>query len=218
MVLSSPERGDGTRPTGIARARFFQEFHGLPRREKAGAGRAGSACRSGRFRFLIFPSEGRVMMSMLHAYVPGLVESVMAEFVASGRATIPAGRRDEVVRMLQSVVCGRIAVDEYSELLGAALPADAVPPEAPTEFSVETIFRDGLGVLTDDQLARLALNIVTLDELCDRIVAEEVAMSDRLGPWWQVAYEDIVIPPEYDAAAERAIAEFHRVERATRPT
>jgi hypothetical protein len=157
------------------------------------------------------------MTSMLQPYVPGLVESIVAEFVASGRPTIPAGRRDDVVRMLQSVVCSQNAVNEYSGLLGDAF-GDAIPPDPLAALPVEAIIRDGLGVFTDDQLALFALSIVDVDELGVRIVAEEMAMTDRLGPWWQVAYVDIVTPPEYDAAAERAIAEYHRIERATRPT
>ena len=156
------------------------------------------------------------MTSMLQPYIPGLVQSLVAEFVTSGRPTIPAGRRDEVVRMLQSVVCSQTAVNEYSGLLGEAF-GDAIPPDPLAALPVEAIVRDGLGVLTDDQLGQLALSVADVDALGVRIVAEEEAMSDGLGPWWHTAYDDIVIPAEYREAAERGVAEFRRLERATRP-
>lgn len=157
------------------------------------------------------------MTQLLQPYIPGLVQVMVVEFLASGRPAIPAGRRDEVVRMLQSVVCSQNAVNEYSGLLGDEF-GDEIPPDPIGGLPYDAIIRDGLAMLSDDQLAHLALSIVDVDDLGERIFAQEIAAPERLGPWWHAAYQDIVIPAEYLAAGERAVAEFCRLERETRPT
>lgn len=157
------------------------------------------------------------MTQLLQPYIPGLVKDMVAGFLASGRPAIPAGRRDEVLRMLQSVVCSQNAVNEYSGLLGDEF-GDDIPPDPIGGLPYEAIIRDGLAVLSDDELARVALSITDVDALGERIFAQEIAAPERLGPWWHAAYQDIVIPAEYLAAGERAVAEFRRLERKTRPT
>ncbi|MBY0398058.1 MAG: hypothetical protein K2X91_16545 [Thermoleophilia bacterium] len=133
---------------------------------------------------------------MLQPYIPGLVEALVAEYAASGQPTLPAGRRGEVVRMLMSVVApGPLPVDEYCELLTAAVGNDFVPPAGPADLPMEGIFREGVAVLSDDQLARLALNEAAVRELTLRVL--EVATSDRLGLCWNDAIMDVVIPPDY---------------------
>jgi hypothetical protein len=133
---------------------------------------------------------------MLQPYIPGLVEALVAEYAASGEPALPAGRRGEVIRMLMSVVAdGHLPVDEYCDLLTAAVGNGFVPPAAPADLPTEAIFREGLAALSDDQLARLALNPAALRELNLRVL--EVSTSDRLGLCWTDATVDIVIPPDY---------------------
>lgn len=152
---------------------------------------------------------------MLQPYIPGLVEALVADFKATGRPVVPAGRRAEVVRTLTSVAIGPATVDEYSGLLTGAFGTDLVPPAAPDDLPLEAVLWEGPGVLSDDHLAKLALNSTAIRELSDRVT---VAMADGcLGQCWTDAVEDIVIPPEYWQAADRGVEEFRRVERETRP-
>lgn len=152
---------------------------------------------------------------MLQPYIPGLVEALVADFKATGRPVVPAGRRDELVRTLLSVAIGTATVDEYAGLLAGAFGAGSVPPAAPDDLPLEAVLREGPGVLSDDQLARLALDPTAVRELSDRVTA---AMAyEWLGQCWTDAIEDIVIPPEYRDAADRGVEEFRRIERETRP-
>lgn len=152
---------------------------------------------------------------MLQPYIPGLVEALVADFTATGRPAVPAGRRDELVRTLLSVANGAATVDEYAGLLAGAFGVGVVPPAAPDDLPLQEVLREGPGVLSDDQLARVALNPAAVRELSERVTA---AMAyEWLGQCWTDALNDIVIPPEHHEAADRGIAEFRRLERETRP-
>ncbi len=152
---------------------------------------------------------------MLLPYIPGLVEALVAAFAAFGRPVVPAGRRDELIRTLLSVANSAATVDEYAGLLAGAFGAGLVPPAAPDDLPLEAVLREGPGVLSDDQLARLALDPAAVRRLSDWVTA--ASADEWLGQCWTDAIGDIIIPPEYHEAADRAIEEVRRLERETRP-
>ncbi len=154
---------------------------------------------------------------ILQPSVSSLLAALVSEFRATGKPFVPAGRRDELVKVLLSAAIGSATVGEYSAMLAAAFGTDPVPPEAPDDLPRDAILQDGPGVLSDDQLARLALSPPAFLDLSRRV--EDALASGTAGECWVRAelLPDEAIPPEYHAAAERAVAEALRVERLTRP-
>ncbi len=132
-------------------------------------------------------------------------------------AASPTDRR-AVETLLASALIGPVACAEYLSALAAASGGRAVAPGAPvSEFPVEAILRDGLGGLSDEQLARLGRSESAVRDL-NRLVDEALA-NGTAGRYWQEAelLPDESIPGEYHAAAEHAVGQVRRLERETRP-
>ncbi len=154
---------------------------------------------------------------LLDASALGLILALIAAFVAAGKPVLPANLREKVVHTLMSALIGPVACAEYLAALADALrKAGVTPPEVPlTELPVETLLRDGLGVLSDDQLARLAVSPAAIRALNKRV--EQAMLAGAVGQvWWEVC--DSVadrLPPTYlGADAIRRTADFIReVER-----
>lgn len=135
-----------------------------------------------------------------------------------GRNLASLTDRRAVETLLASALIGPVACDEYLTALAAASGGRAVPPGAPvSEFPVEAILRDGLGGLSDEQLARLGRSESAVRDL-NRLVDEALA-NGTAGRYWQEAelLADESIPGEYHAAAEHAVGEVRRLERETHP-
>ncbi len=126
--------------------------------------------------------------------------------------------RQAIEPLLASALIGPVACDEYLAALAAAFGGGAAPPGAlVSEFPVEAVLRDGLGRLSDEQLARLGRSESAIREL-NRLVDEALA-NGTAGRYWQEAelLPDESIPREYHAAAEHAVEEVRRLGRKTRP-
>lgn len=141
----------------------------------------------------------------------------------AGRPDAGAGDPEPVDRrvmepLLASALLGPVARDEYLTAIAAAAGGQTVPPGAPvSEFPVEAILRDGLGGLSDEQLARLGRSESAVRDL-NRLV--DVALANgTAGRYWQEAelLPDESIPDEFHAAADHAVGEARRLERETRP-
>lgn len=143
----------------------------------------------------------------------------LAGRTASGHGGVTPVNRRELEPLLASALIGPAACDEYLTALAAAFEGEALRPAASlSDFPVETILRDGLGVLSDDQLVRLARSESTVREL-NRLVDEALA-GGTAGRYWADAelLPDESIPSEYHAAAEHAVEQVRRLDRETRPT
>lgn len=126
--------------------------------------------------------------------------------------------RQAIEPLLASALIGPVACDEYLAALAAAFGGRDVPPGAlVTEFPVEAVLLDGLGGLSDEQLARLGRSEAAVREL-NRMVDEALA-NGTAGLYWQKAellpHESI--PSEYHIAAERAVADVRLLDRETQP-
>ncbi len=154
---------------------------------------------------------------ILQPFVHDLVAALVREFAAAGKPVTPAGRRDELVGAMMSVATGPVTVDEYSGLLAAAFGPGLVPPEVPDDLPLDAVLREGPGVLSDDLLARLALSRPAISDLYRRV--EGALQHGSAGECWVQAQllPDDAIPREYHEAGDRAVEEFRRIERATRP-
>lgn len=120
--------------------------------------------------------------------------------------------------LLASALIGPVARDQYLVALAAAFGDQSILPAVTlAEFPVETILRDGLRTLSDEQLTRLGRSESAVREL-NRLVDEALA-DGTAGRYWQEAelLPDESIPGEYHAAAEHAVGEVRRLERETRP-
>lgn len=134
-----------------------------------------------------------------------------------GGGAAPVDRR-ALEPLLASALIGPVARDQYLAALGAAFGDRSTPTAvAVSEFPVETILRDGLRALSDEQLTRLGRSESAVREL-NRLVDEALA-NGTAGRYWQEAelLPDESIPGEYHAAAEHAVGEVRRLERETRP-
>jgi hypothetical protein len=135
----------------------------------------------------------------------------------SGPGEATSVDRQAVEPLLASALIGPAACDEYLGALAAAFGSRVAPPGAlVTEFPVEAILRDGLGGLSDEQLARLGRSESAVRDLNRRV--DEALASGTAGSYWLEAelLPDESIPREYRAAAERAVEGVRRLDREAR--
>lgn len=136
--------------------------------------------------------------------------------LVSGEAA-PNNRAD-----LESLVATALvapgAFDQFLAALGEALPAVPGPDAVLDDFPAEAILSDGLGVLSDEQLSRLARSpgaLTILHRLVDDALGRGAA-----GAYWVDAelLPDEVIPKELHDAAERGVATFRSHYRKAKPS
>lgn len=149
---------------------------------------------------------------------PDRLKRCAAALVAENPGAAGPVDRAELEPLLASALIGPVAIREYLGALAAATGGRATPSEnPPREIPLPSVLRDGLAVLTDEQLFRLARSPESLTEL-NRAVGSALERGEA-GAFWTDAEQlpDEIIPREYHLAAERAVSEFRRVEKKTRP-
>ncbi len=143
-----------------------------------------------------------------------IVRDLVATLADAGKPVLPADRRAEVVHTLMSALIGPAAGDEYCLALEDEFARSGVgqPPDASLAgLPVEILLRDGLGALSDDQLACLAVSPAAIRALNKRV--EQAMQAGTVGDlWWEVC--DSVanqLPPTYlGADAIHRTADFIR--------
>eukprot|EP01136_Pigoraptor_vietnamica_P010432 Opistho-1_new@48040 len=97
---------------------------------------------------------------------PDQLERCAAALFAEGTGAAGPVVRAELEPLLASALVGPVALREYLAALAAAGGGRATQPENPRpDFSLPPVLRDGLPVLTDEQLLRLARSPASLAEL-----------------------------------------------------
>lgn len=146
---------------------------------------------------------------------PNRLKRCVAALVSGGTAP---NDRAELEGLVATALVAPVAFDEYLGAFGAAQVAAPVPEAALGEFPIEAILGDGLGVLSDEQLARLARSPGALTEL-HRLVDDALG-REAAGVYWLDAelLPDEVIPKELHDAAERGVATFQSHYRKTKPS
>ncbi len=145
---------------------------------------------------------------------PNRLKRCVAALVSDGAASID---RLELEGLVATALVAPVAFEEYLGALGGAEAAVRVPEASLGEFPTAAILSDGLGVLSDEQLSRLARSpgaLTALHRLVDDALGREAA-----GVYWLDAelLPDEVIPKELHDAADRGVAAFQRHNRKTRP-
>jgi hypothetical protein len=107
---------------------------------------------------------------------------VRSDETPGGTPALPTGARAPLVRWLRRVLVDADARAAHHRQLRARLAATARHDQVLPDSTIEIILAGGLDRLDDDTLARLALNPVALDDLCDEIEHQlPTAWLDDLG-------------------------------------
>jgi hypothetical protein len=141
-----------------------------------------------------------------------------ARALASSPTDQPAIDRRSLELLLASALIGPVACDEYVAAIREASPVGGPSGVVVSDLPLGPVLQDGLRVLSDEQLFRLARSEAAIREL-NRLVDEALA-SGSAGAFWQEAefLPDEAIPSDYHAAAAHAVEEVRRLERETRPS
>ncbi len=156
---------------------------------------------------------------------PPILSQAMLERCTRSLATLPsqprgvpgAPDRRELEPLLASALVGSTSCEEYLAALADAY-AGGTPPATPlSDFSLVAILQDGFSVLSEDELGKLARSPSAVKELNRRV--EDALTSGAAGDYW--VHAQLVpsegIPAAYHEAGDRAVNEFRRIERETRP-
>ena len=145
---------------------------------------------------------------------PDLLRQCAHAVVSSPAGTID---RRSLEPLLASALIGPVACEEYLAALREASSAGGPTAVAASDLPIGPVLQDGLRVLSDEQLLRLAWSEAAIREL-NRLVDESLG-SGSAGTYWQEAelLPDEAIPEHYHAAARHAVEQVRLLERETRP-
>lgn len=143
-----------------------------------------------------------------------LAEHLVRGFVDSGKRqpVIPPGRRDELIFALARMMVDGETLDKYVEQLRRARTTHGIHLallERPSgELPDEEIARGGFGVLTDEQIAEIAIDPPALRTLAAYLWGELDPESDEPAPergdwWWEAVTSGEL---DYPGLARRVIA------------
>lgn len=155
----------------------------------------------------------------LDATTQNLIETMVSEFVTTGKVVLPPGRREEVVALLTRLMVNGGLCDAYCRAVtgvrkqfGVDLAMDKLAGDG--DIPELQIARHGFSGLTDEQLADYTTDPDAINAIFWRFDDDD--LFPELGHWFWLA-TDSEMPPEYREAADRAVAAFRRLERETRP-
>ena len=151
-----------------------------------------------------------------------LVIEIAVSAQSSGKWVPLASNRDEVESVLASACHGPATLDEYLTQLAEAKSTrglrcdDSVIADIP----FESILGDGLNVLSDEQLLRVAISPETIRRL-NALVGKALETGTLSEYWWKAhKVPDSAIPPGYldDEAMKRAMSEFRDFQKEIQET
>ncbi len=139
-----------------------------------------------------------------------LAGALAAEFVQSGRPTVPPGRRERIVALLTGLMADRRRLDDYTESLAIEYERREVDPAAVDRLGLdgrdERIAARGFSDLPDERLAALALSPAALEALYEYLEAPETLSGDWLMDAMTAAHGDRPELRELDEHAKATIA------------
>ncbi len=139
-----------------------------------------------------------------------LAGALAAEFVQSGRPSVPSGQRERIVALLTGLMADRRRLDDYTESLAIEFERREVDPAAVDRLGLderdERIAAHGFSELPDELLAALALSPGALEALYEYLEAPETLSGDWLMDAMMAAHGDRPELQELDRHARRTIA------------
>jgi len=139
-----------------------------------------------------------------------LAGALAAEFVQSGRPSVPSGRRERIIPLLTGLMADRRRLDNYTESLAIEYERREVGPAAVDRLGLdgrdERIAAHGFSDLPDEQLAALALSPDALEALYEYLEAPETLSGDWLMDAMMAAHGDRPELRELDEHAKATIA------------
>ncbi len=136
----------------------------------------------------------------IDAPTQNLIETIVSEFVTSGKLVLPPGRRDEVVALLTRLAVNDEFRDAYCRVVTATrerLGMDVATSAAADSGDIPEleIARHGFGGLTDPQVADYAVSPSAIEAIADRLYDDD--LLGHLGHWFvEVGMREVTVTPE----------------------